>query len=330
MPKKEQPKNSRRHWIVPNPEDLVRIDHGGIIEGERPRNLLCVTESFHLGAYVEQFDDVRVALEKARKRKTPQALLTVLLLTKKLISFLEQFANNEPELTAQLAAKHWYWPVLVSPNGSIGKSQSQMLKIIRLGSEPEAVLREPDQRLLPTLIKQWAGWLVRIIQCVRDGFAPERNAFEDLDHLRPNTPQRFADKRIYNAGLNVAQYCYSGSEIFLTVDLIDSCKKLPRFSPEPGTLKKWWNIARKILLLNSNGKPEAIPSLAEIGKSRSNHYSAMRSAKKKTFSEFLDTDTEMNPESVASNVRAKIYTDVFEEFGRIARQVTKQRRKKKP
>ena len=96
--------------------------------------------------------------------------------------------------------------------------------------------------------------------------------------------------------------------------LLDSCVALPPLSSERAVINQWWSMGYELLMLNTDGKPEQLEQLHEIGKNREKHYSGLKVTK---------TGDYYKPKSVKSNIRAKILTDLKEEFERIPRQWVK-------
>jgi hypothetical protein len=172
-----------------------------------------------------------------------------------------------------------------------------------------------------TQAKDWALALMRLIQSIRDGLNQERRG---EDHYRPRN-KAAASQRVGPAVESsvAASRVKPLMEARLTLGLINDCGQLPRISASPQVVKLWWEVGQKLLLAQTDNCPEKHPELRALGIARAGHYSGLKSPATMKLNVDLERAGEFSGGSVDSNVRGKIFTEIAEEFGRIARHISR-------
>ena len=242
------------------------------------------------------------------------------------IRALEWVAIEKPDLLHPLASTNTTWPVLFSHSPIVQASIAKRLESIgfatKLGSSWIDAL-EVVKNLSPANAKNAkniALLLINSIQSVRiaHSFATESTADQMLSlQGLPGVTENFRDE-LYDFHFRSAIGRFYANRLTImprhTLDLLQKCTRLPDFSSEKSVVIRWWDVGYELLMLNTNGHPEAVAYLYALGRSREKHYSGLKVTTK---------GDEYKPRAVKANVRSKILTDLREEFDRLAKQLEK-------
>jgi hypothetical protein len=236
-----------------------------------------------------------------------------------LITILEKIAEEKPSLLQPIAGRRSTWPVVGSRSPRFVKDHKTLFDRIGLAADHQDSFWL-DKRIVITnresIPKKWAFALITFIQALRAGITFLERTQQQIDDELFQPGPRWKDKwtMLLDVWLNTnnAEWILEGQRY--TKQIAEEAMALAPFSGQGAVINAWWDIARELLMLNTDGHPECIEELRLIGIGRAKHYSGLTTVKPDLSGRdvYLHRDT---------NIRAKIFTDLKEESVRFAKQV---------
>jgi hypothetical protein len=333
MPRKRQSTGRKRkaRWKSPPPESIINVESYKSTASLTLDPSVVSTIEFFTQLLFEPADEpqfeIKSLLEDALNSTHGAASSVGELhsMAVQCIKALDILAIKKPELLRAIASKKTVWPTLYSHSplhtpalherlAAIGFATETGMTWIRVGDVSKNVS-------LPLFesAKGLAILLVNSIHSFRSAHRPVARIMEMFKRFYSDPPEMdiaYQDYRwnVFQCAVGVIANSHINVFPKYTSALVDECLKLPSFSPDKSVTDAWWDVGYQLLMLNTNGRPENVREFYEIGRCRERHISGFNATWTKEY---------YKPEAVKANVRAKILTDLKEEFERVARQLAK-------
>ena len=217
------------------------------------------------------------------------------------VNLLNTCVESIPERIAKIAAKRATWPVLSSDSPKVVAANQRLIQRLGVGSSVSLLQKAAAQNIIKTEAKQFAVYLAEIIRAIR--IASQLMVEVQGEH-------------------DVLHACLADSlrgslfaELKYTEELRRRCVSLPELSTDKAVVAAWWKVAKEILMLNTDGCPENLPALCQLGEHRRYHPTT------KIDREKLDKHA-MGVAQQNKNIRTEIKDRLKEQFEILARQVS--------
>ena len=201
------------------------------------------------------------------------------------------------------------WPVLSSLNRKTITENQLFFSKIKLGEQIDELNDFSKIQIKATTpAKKWAISLLKVIQSIR-------KADKMLSEYGDSGIDLMIDW-MFQITLAMILSRTDFNKLKFTEEIATGCLSLKSFINEPSRINTWWKVAQQILMLNTNGHPESIDELYQIGCYNKKHISSL---KKVELIHWDNVDDLNNERSANANVRAAIFKRLKKEFGSIVR-----------
>ena len=254
------------------------------------------------------FEENRTDLSGSTNHKLNEDDVCDLLeITRYCIQTLNKAIEDHPSLIIEEAKYKTLWPVMISANKKVLAKNQLFFEKIKLATGIEGLTALFNPMLIDKPpAKKWAAMLLQVIQSVRHVYELERQSGSHSNY------------GVFQVLVAVSLKETEFKNLKYTNELVDKCLSLEPFADEPSIVQAWWEVAKNILMLNTNGHPEAIDELYQIGRYNAEHASALKTVE---LNRLEDIDGDYNKRSSDANVRAAIFKRLKKEFVSLAKKL---------
>lgn len=316
-PKPKVGRRRRRQWTPPPPETVITIS-----EADAP------------GAEWSHWDyrfpppppdplptEIRTYLDGLRfkaENASVDAVHHLVELATAVITHLNALSEKTLATVQSAAVSRHLWPVLDGLPPSIARNNRRNLEAIKL-KRPQGFGIDPSSVGIDAPpVKQWAWELLNLVNLLGQAsydseLQSQYFAAMHMEVANPAERMRIA-KRIIRAGYEAGRF----EPLKFTEQILDRCGKTTAIPTEPEIAHDWWDVALDIFMLNTNGHPELIPELREIGEHRRFHPYTKEEV------EFLGEDVVAGKQQI-KNIVSEICDRIREQFAVLYRQLLSSR-----
>ena len=334
MPRKKQLSTRKKpiRYKSPPPESIIRIeDYTDTPIPGLDESIVSTVETFTKLLFEPSDEpdyEIKSLLDHALTGKSSEECSSVgelHSLAVQCIKALDILAEKRPDLLRPIASKKTVWPTLYSNSPLHKPAFDKRLETIGFATEAGMTwikVSDVSKNLSEPFFQSAKGLALLLINSIHTFRTASISAarvlkmFEKFFQTPADEDPAFHEfrQKVLQCAVQVIAFNHIIALPWFTMALIDDCVRLPKYSSEESVTDAWWNVGYQLLMLNFHGHPEFAPPLYEMGRSREKHYSGLK---------VTWTEEYYKPEAVKSNVRAKLLTDLREEFGRLARQLAK-------
>lgn len=331
--KKQLPSRKPRARLEsPRPESIITIEEYQETNSPGLDPSVASTVEFFTKRLIEPSDEpayeIKSLLEQSLTGTTLEhcsAILELHSMAVQCIKALDILAVKRPDLLRLIASKKTMWPTLYSHSPLHAPALKERLAAIGFATEAGMTWIKVDdvsKNLSQSLLESPKGLAILLINSIHSFrtacIAAERvtSMFKEIFSKKPDPDKIYQEYRRNTIRCAITVIASKHLVVFpqYTFALVEDCVRLPSYSSEKSVTDAWWDVGYQLLMLNTDRRPEKVPQFYELGRCRERHVSGFNATLKHEY---------YKPEAVKSNVRAKILTDLKEEFGRLARQLAK-------
>jgi hypothetical protein len=292
-------------WTMPPEDQIVLLTDDELERAKKGHTAdqaaAHLIEESYIGDHPFRDEGPEVLFQRALEGHQHSAT-RLLELAEQFTTLLKELAGKRPELITPLAKVRGLWPILANNEGVNQKANAEFFAQIGLGSDLDLTGELERMGRINTPKKRFAWLLLSLVRSIRASAIAMRRT---IQYLRDEGEDRESWLSYYGWHVLRAELASQIPEmpfdgLRLTTRLMSACENVGSLTSKPEMIEAWWQIAKDLLMLNTDGHPEQFPALRKIGVEQKPHHTAT------------------TKKSLEGRIRSRIFTELKEEFVRLA------------